>query len=227
METVSMKNFGLVLMAAGLAFGQGKGKGGVPPPPPYVVNADNTVTFALRAPQASTVQLAADFLTAPQDMTKGAMLGPPATPSARSAQQFPNDVLNDVLPFVEKLYRISGNADDRAIAGLSMGGAQTLDIGLNHLEMFRYVGAFSSAIFGGDVAKAYAPVFSDPAGANKKLKVSSLYIGDADFLLDANKKFHAELDAKGIQHNFTVSADGHVWRNWRDYLADFAPKLFR
>jgi enterochelin esterase family protein len=92
--------------------------------------------------------------------------------------------------------------------------------------MFRYVGAFSAAIFGGDSEKAYTAL-QDPANVNKKLKVFALYIGDADFLLEANKNFNAELDKKGVKHTWTLSAEGHVWRNWRDYLADFTPKLFR
>jgi enterochelin esterase family protein len=107
-----------------------------------------------------------------------------------------------------------------------MGGGQTLAIALNHIDMFRYVGAFSAAIFGGDSLKAY-PALADPAAMNKKLKVFSLYIGDADFLLAANKAFNEELDKKGVKHTWTLSAEGHVWRNWRDYLTDFAPKLFR
>lgn len=154
-------------------------------------------------------------------------LGPQNGAPPLNAGRFPNDVLDDVLPFVEKAYRITGKPDDRAIAGLSMGGGQTLEIALNHPDMFRYVGAFSSAIFGGDPAQSYAAVFNDPAGANKKLKVFYLYCGDADFLFEANKTFHAALDAKGIKHTFTVSPEGHVWRNWRDYLSDFAPRLFR
>jgi enterochelin esterase family protein len=153
-------------------------------------------------------------------------LGPQAAAPPLQGQQFPNDVLDDVLPLVEKAYRISAKADDRAIAGLSMGGGQTLDIALNNIDLFRYVGAFSAAIFGGDSEKAYAAL-RDPAATNKKLKVFALYIGEADFLIEANKKFNADLEQRGIKHTFTLSADGHVWRNWRDYLADFAPKLFR
>lgn len=370
-----MKTLVLALLVAVAASGQPKG--GPPAPPPYVVNADRTVTFSLRAPQADTVQLAGDFVTGAQEMTKAGdgtwtftsaplrpamygytliidgvrslldprnpmikpgettsesmfevrgeqpaaydvqavphgtvhvnyyrsktfngadrmvyvytppgyetsntkypvlyllhgagdtesgwtsigranlildnliaqgkakpmlvvmpfgrpgqavTFGPTATPAAAVGRQFPNDVLDDVLPFVEKVYRISGKADERAIAGLSMGGAQTLEIALNHPDLFHYVGAFSSAIFGGDPAQAYGPVFNDAAGANKKLKLFYLYCGDADFLFEANKTFHAALDQKGIKHTFTVSPDGHVWRNWRDYLADFAPRLFR
>jgi enterochelin esterase family protein len=153
-------------------------------------------------------------------------LGPQNAAAPLAGAQFPQDLLEDVLPFAEKAYRISAKPDDRAIAGLSMGGGQSLQVGLNHLDMFRYLGAFSAAV-ANNAAEAYAPAFGDPAAANKKLKVFHVYCGDADFLFQANTTFHQQLEAKGIKHTWTVSGEGHVWRNWRDYLADFAPRLFR
>jgi enterochelin esterase family protein len=153
-------------------------------------------------------------------------LGPQNAAPPLNGMQFSNDVLQDVVPFAEKAYRISGKPEDRAIAGLSMGGGQSLEIGLNNLDKFRYVGAFSAAV-AGNAAQSYAKAFADAAVTNKQLKVFSLYCGDADFLFQANTAFHNQLDAKGIKHSWTVSADGHQWRNWRDYLTDFAPKLFR
>jgi enterochelin esterase-like enzyme len=143
------------------------------------------------------------------------------------AQQFPQDVVEDVIPFAEKLYRITANADNRAIAGLSMGGNQTLQIGLTHLDTFRYIGAFSPVIFNASVDKDHAPAFADVAVTNKKLKLFRIYIGDTDTLLESNKSYHALLEQRGVKHTFTLTKEGHVWRNWRDYLADFAPQLFR
>jgi enterochelin esterase family protein len=77
------------------------------------------------------------------------------------------------------------------------------------------------------VEKDHAPAFADIASTNKKLKVFYIYCGDADTLFESNKSFHALLDQKQIKHTFVVTKEGHVWRNWRDYLADFAPRLFR
>lgn len=149
---------------------------------------------------------------------------PPLPPGG---QAFPQDVVEDVIPFAEKLYRITANADNRAIAGLSMGGNQTLQIGLTHLDTFRYIGAFSPVIFNANVDKDHAPAFADVAATNKKLKLFRIYIGDTDTLLESNKSYHALLDQRGVKHTFTLTKEGHVWRNWRDYLVDFTPQLFR
>jgi enterochelin esterase-like enzyme len=151
----------------------------------------------------------------------------PAPPAVVGAPAFPQDVVEDVIPFVEKLYRITANADNRAIAGLSMGGNQTLEIGLTHTDLFHYIGAFSPVIFNATVDQDHAPAFSNVAETNKRLKLFRIYIGDTDTLLASNQSYHALLDQRGVKHVFTLTKEGHVWRNWRDYLVDFAPWLFR
>jgi enterochelin esterase-like enzyme len=150
-----------------------------------------------------------------------------APPAAEGGPVFPNDVVEDVVPYIDKNYRTASGADNRAIAGLSMGGNQTLSIGLNNLDTFHYIGAFSPVIFNQTVEKDHAPAFADVAVTNKKLKTFYIYCGDADTLFASNKSFHELLDQKKIKHSFIQTEEGHVWRNWRDYLADFAPRLFR
>lgn len=151
-----------------------------------------------------------------------------AVPSGRPGEVvFPNDVVEDVVPFVEKNYRVVANADDRAIAGLSMGGNQTLNIGLNNLDVFHSIGAFSPVIFNQSVEDDHKPAFADVAATNKKLKLFYVYCGSEDTLFDSNKSFDALLKQKKITHTFVESGGAHVWRNWRNYLADFAPRLFR
>jgi enterochelin esterase family protein len=151
----------------------------------------------------------------------------PAPPAAPGDPPFPNDVVEDVIPLVEKIYRLHPDADQRAIAGLSMGGNQTLRIGLNHLDTFHYIGAFSAVIFGPTVEADHQPAFADVAATNRKLKVLYLYCGSEDTLFASNKSFHALLEEKKIAHTFVETGGAHVWANWRDYLADFAPRLFR
>jgi enterochelin esterase-like enzyme len=156
-------------------------------------------------------------------------LAQPAPPSAAAAgaAAFPNDVVEDVVPFIDKTYRTASGADNRAIAGLSMGGNQTLNVGLNNLDTFHYIGAFSPVIFNQTVEKDHAVAFSEIAATNKKLKVFYIYCGNEDTLFSSNKSFHELLDQKKIKHTFVETKEAHVWRNWRDYLADFAPRLFR
>jgi enterochelin esterase-like enzyme len=152
---------------------------------------------------------------------------PVVVPADQKNLTFPNDVVPDVIEFAEKNYRIAPGADDRAIAGLSMGGNQTLVIGLNHLDLFHYVGAFSPVIMNANAEEDFKNLLADAAGANKKLKVFNIYIGKEDTLYKSNVSFHQLLDQHQIKHVFTETEGAHVWWNWRDYLVDYAPRLFR
>jgi len=138
---------------------------------------------------------------------------------------FPNDLVEDVVPFAEKTYRISAKADDRAIAGLSMGGNQTLQVGLSHVDMFHYIGAFSPVV--SNIEQNGKDAIADAAGTNKKLKLFYVYIGKLDTLYASNQTFDKLLTDHQIKHTFVETEEWHVWRNWRDYLADFAPRVFR
>ena len=152
---------------------------------------------------------------------------PVVVPPDQRNLTFPNDVVPDVIEFVEKNYRIAPGADNRAIAGLSMGGNQTLIIGLNHLDLFHYVGAFSPVIMSANAEEDVKTLFADASGANKKLKVFNIYIGKDDTLYMSNVSFHHLLEQKQVKHVFTETEGAHVWWNWRDYLVDYAPRLFR
>jgi enterochelin esterase-like enzyme len=145
---------------------------------------------------------------------------------ANADAEFGTDLLQDVIPYVEKLYRASAKADDRGIAGLSMGGGQTLSIGLTHLDTFHYIGAFSAAARG-NPEEQFKDFLADSAAANKKLKLFYIACGKTDGLFPASQSLNEALDKHEIKHTFVASEEGHVWRNWRNYLADMAPKLFR
>ncbi|MBM4025788.1 MAG: esterase family protein [Planctomycetes bacterium] len=136
---------------------------------------------------------------------------------------FQRDLLEEVMPFVEANYRVRTDADGRAIAGLSMGGGQSLTIGLNHLDRFAWVAGFSSAV---PSREAIAGVLNDPATANGKLKLLWIGIGKGDFLLQRNQEFIALLQEKDIRHEWHLTEGTHSWPIWRLYLADLAPKLF-
>ncbi len=148
---------------------------------------------------------------------------PPA--AAEPGITFPNDLVEDVVPFAEKTYRISAKADDRAIAGLSMGGNQTLQVGLSHTDTFHYIGAFSPVV--SNVDQNGKNAIDDAVGTNKRLKLFYIYIGKLDTLYASVQTFNKLLDDHQIKHIFVETEEWHVWRNWRDYLADFTPRLFR
>ena len=164
-------------------------------------------------------------------MTDGHAFVPTPGPSAtnaenrgRSMKAFESDLLGDVMPFVESNYRTINKRESRAIIGLSMGGGQSLHVGLNHLDKFAWVGGMSSAVPG---TNDIASVFTDPKATNKKLKLLWIGIGRDDFLLNRNKPFDEALTASGINHTFKVTDGAHQWPVWRKYLAEFAPLVFQ
>jgi len=137
---------------------------------------------------------------------------------------FERDLLQDVMPFVEANYRVQTDATGRAIAGLSMGGGQSLTIGLNHLDQFAWVAGFSSSA---PSEEAIADLLADPAAANKRLKLLWIACGKDDFLLKRNETLVSLLKEKGIQHEWHLTEGNHSWPVWRIYLADLTPKLFQ
>ena len=136
----------------------------------------------------------------------------------------------EVVKFVDKHYRTKANKKSRAIAGLSMGGFHSLHISKQYPDMFNYVGLFSAAIMPGK--NSTSPVYQDMEGklATQFAKKPALYwiaIGKTDFLYKANVEYRKLLDEKGYPYEYFENEDGHIWRNWRIYLSEFAPKLFK
>lgn len=137
---------------------------------------------------------------------------------------FETDLLETVLPWVERNYRVRADSANRAIAGLSMGGEQALRIGLNHLDQFAWVAGFSAAA---PSEEALAKVLNAPEAANAKLKLLWIACGKDDFLLQRNEDLVALLKGKDIRHEWRLTEGDHSWPVWRIYLADLAPQLFR
>lgn len=155
----------------------------------------------------------------------------PAEPGARGPRPnaaFPEVVIDDLIPMIDSTYRTIPDRDHRAIAGLSMGGGQALEIGLGHLDTFAYIGSFSGAIFHFDLKTSYNGIFADPAALNKKLRLLWFGAGLAEpFMHEPASKAHLALDQAGIHNVFFEDPYAHEWQNWRYDLRDFAPRLFR
>jgi enterochelin esterase-like enzyme len=132
----------------------------------------------------------------------------------------------DLIPFVDSTFRTIPDRDHRAIAGLSMGGAQALRIGVNHLDLFSYIGLFSPAIGQLDVSKHYDGKLADAAALNKNLRLLWIGIGTEDFLHDSVKYCHEVLEKAGVKHVWLESGGSHTWTVWRKYLPEFAGRLF-
>jgi enterochelin esterase-like enzyme len=152
-----------------------------------------------------------------------------APPIRRELVDFPKEFLDDILPYVENHYRTISDRSHRAIAGLSMGGSQTLNIAFANLEKFSAVGVFSSGILGGNLAdweREHLAALDDPK-LKKGLKTLWFSTGSSDFLL-ANSKATVEMfNRHGFSASFRESEGAHTWANWRNYLHELAPRLFR
>ena len=149
---------------------------------------------------------------------------------------FVEDFLNDILPYAEKNYRIYADRQHRAIAGLSMGGEQSLKIALPHMEKFAYVGVYSAGIFGIlDGARPNAkPAWEeqhkntlDDAKLKKGLKLLWFSTGKDDGLMETSRATVTMLQNHGFNPVLNESTGGHTWINWRNYLNEFAPLLFQ
>jgi enterochelin esterase-like enzyme len=136
---------------------------------------------------------------------------------------FERDLLEDVLPLVEAGYRVKREAASRAIVGLSMGGGQSLTIGLNHPDQFAWIGGFSAGV---PSREAVAAALDAPEATNQKLKLLWIGCGKNDFLLRRNEQFIGLLKEKNLQHKWHLTEGDHSWPVWRTYLGDLAPKLF-
>ena len=132
-------------------------------------------------------------------------------------------LLTEVKPQAEKLYSISSDRKDHAIAGLSMGGGESLLTGLNHLDDFAYVGAFSSAVQGIN----YDQSFPDLAKSKDRLKLLWVACGTDDHLIVANRAFTGWLKQQQIPVTVIETPGRHTWMVWRDNLIHFAPLLFQ
>jgi enterochelin esterase family protein len=156
---------------------------------------------------------------------------PPGAPrtadSPDNTTQFSRDLLQDLIPFVQARYRVSTHRTDRAIAGLSMGGGESLSIGLSHIDLFAYVAGFSAGLRAADISSTFGPAVASPATVNDKLKLLWVGCGTEDGLFAANRAFDAFLTEHQIKHIFHESSGAHTWMVWRRYLNELAPRLFQ
>jgi enterochelin esterase family protein len=157
-----------------------------------------------------------------------------------TGDEFSNDFLSDIMPYVEKNYRVINDRASRALAGLSMGGGQTLTIGIPHLDKFGYLGVFSSGLFsmfgtrpgapapppGPSWEEQNAKALDNPA-LKKGLKLFWFSTGKEDFLLKTTQSTVELFRKHGFNVVYEESEGGHTWLNWRAYMNQFVPLLFR
>ncbi len=154
------------------------------------------------------------------------------------AGEFEPEFINDIMPQMEKRYRVYTDRQHRAMAGLSMGGAQTLNIGIPNLDKFAYLGVYSSGIFGiaGGMGGNQPPgpsfeeknkVILDDARLKDGLKLFWFATGKDDFLVATSRATVAMFKQHQFNLSYKETEGAHTWDNWREYLREFAPLLFQ
>jgi len=138
-------------------------------------------------------------------------------------KNFENDLLNDLIPFIQSHYSVYTDRGHRALAGLSMGGGQSLDYGLAHLDTFAYVGGFSSA----PNTRTPEQLVPDPAKTTQMLKVLWISGGNKDGLLRITQGVHAYLKEHNVPHIYHVDDNGHDFKHWKNSLYWFSQQIFK
>ena len=137
--------------------------------------------------------------------------------------KFEQDLLKDLIPFIESKYSTKTDRESRALAGLSMGGGQSLNFGLGHLDTFAWIGGFSSA----PNTKSPEQLVPDPAEATRMLKLLWISGGDHDGLLNIGQRTHAYLTEKNVPHIWHLDSGGHDFAVWKNDLYLFAQRIFQ
>ncbi|UCG50000.1 MAG: esterase family protein [Phycisphaerales bacterium] len=152
---------------------------------------------------------------------------PPANPFQGNPFEayaaFEKDLLKDVIPYIESHYSAAAGPKGRALAGLSMGGGQSLNFGLSNLDTFAWVGGFSSA----PNTRGARSLVGDPAAARAKLRLLWVSCGDRDGLMNISKSFHQDLGELKVPHIWHVDSGGHSWPVWKNDLHLICRLLFR
>lgn len=150
--------------------------------------------------------------------------GPGLTGFALNTAWFARDLLEAAMPWVEAHYRVRTDAANRALVGLSMGGGEALAVGLNHPDVFAWVGAFSAAT---PEEPEVVAALADGEQLNGKLRLLWIAEGKDDLLRERNEAFLKLLDAHGVRHEWHLTEGRHQWPVWRGYLRELAPRLFQ
>jgi len=154
-----------------------------------------------------------------------------AAENKQQREGFTRDFLEDVMPLVDATFRVYADRDHRAIAGLSLGGAQALAIGISHTELFSRVAGFSPALGAANNPQTggvdFDAVLADSAGINGKLKLLWVSSGTEDSLFQSIQDFSTLLSKHKIEHLFRVTGGAHTYAVWQQNLNEAAPMFFR
>ncbi len=150
-----------------------------------------------------------------------------------ATDQFPHSLVRDVVPYIESHYRVIANSSNRAVAGLSMGCLHTQIAALNNPKMFKYMGLFSLGLHPNDnnLKEIMKPLIAaydrNLSTLQKNYELFYIGCGTEDFVYEGVQNLRKKLDENNFEYIYNETGGGHTWANWRDYLADFTPRLFK
>ena len=158
----------------------------------------------------------------------------PADPAGRESAEaiarsktFERDLVDNLIPYIEKNYRVVANSENRAIGGFSRGGGQTLRTGFGNMDKFAWICCYSAYLSNTELERDFKVVVENPELTNQKLKLLWVSVGNEDFLYKQTTGFIDYLKTKNINHKTLISTGGHTWMNTKLYLASTAPLLFK
>jgi enterochelin esterase family protein len=152
----------------------------------------------------------------------------PSTPEAAAMyQRFSQEMMENILPYVESNYRVKTDRESRAIAGFSRGGGQALYTGFANLDYFASIGSYAAYLTPEVTTEHFDQLINSPDQTNSKLKLLWLGVGKEDFLFEAATRFDQFLTEKGIDHHRLVTGGGHTWMNARHYLTETLQLYFK
>jgi enterochelin esterase family protein len=142
-------------------------------------------------------------------------------------QAYSNELVNDIIPFCEKNFRITADREHRAVAGFSRGGGQSLWAGLSNTDKFAYICSFSAYLTKEAFEQHFTSFYSNPEVTNKNMKLFWLSVGNEDFLYKQAAEFIDLLKTKNIKTRTLITTGGHTWMNCKLFLSEAAPLLFK
>lgn len=158
----------------------------------------------------------------------------PADPTSRDgadaksrAKLFETDLLNHIIPYIEKNYRAYSDRNNRAIGGFSRGGGQTLRAAFGNMDKFAWVCGYGTYLSPDEMENNYKHIGANPSKTNKQLKLLWIGVGNEDFLYKGTLEFMEYLKAKDIRYKSLITAGGHTWMNVKTFVAESVPMLFR
>ena len=160
-------------------------------------------------------------------MENGYAMPPGERPVRGQPDRFSDLVVNELVPFIDDKFRTLTEREQRAIAGLSMGGGQAMRTGLGHLDKFAWIGSFSGALRDFNIDDSYGGALSDSAKANSRLRLLWIGCGTEDRLIEGGREIHKALTDRKVEHVWVEGPGSHEWQVWRKHLYEFAPRLFK